>query len=271
MMEARNTTPERMAAGERPLGARSLILSLLLRSEPPRIRGARLVQWCELFGVAEGTVRVALSRMFERGELRADAGSYELAGRVALRRGAQDWSLAPRLGRWRGTWRTAIVAGGARPAAERSELRETMRQLRYGELRAGVWTRPDNLPRASAPAETWAIADAQCQWWSGRPDREAADLADALFDGRAWASRAAKLSKRLDASARVLAGAHDAERGLAGAFLAGTVAVAHVRADPLLPAMLGPAADAGDALRAAYREYETEFARALRAWFRERA
>ena len=74
----------------KPLSARSLVASLLLRSRPPRMPGARLVQWCGLFGVAEGTARVALSRMVERGELYAHDGIYELAGRVAGRRPAQD-------------------------------------------------------------------------------------------------------------------------------------------------------------------------------------
>jgi TetR/AcrR family transcriptional repressor of nem operon len=38
------------------------------------MRGSRLVQWCELFGVAEGTTRVALSRMVERITAAVEAG-----------------------------------------------------------------------------------------------------------------------------------------------------------------------------------------------------
>src|SRR5436309_15989402 len=101
-------TPVRNATGpDRPLGARSLVASLLLRSEPPRMKGARLVQWCGLFGVSEGTARVALSRMVERGELRSADGTYELAGRVGGRRPAQDWSISPRPSAWDGDWRVA--------------------------------------------------------------------------------------------------------------------------------------------------------------------
>ncbi len=37
---------------------------------------------------------------------------------------------------------------------------------------------------------------------------------------------------------------------LADGFVAGAAALAHVRADPLLPSELGPSAAAGDALRA---------------------
>jgi DNA-binding transcriptional regulator PaaX len=64
---------------------------------------------------------------------------------------------------------------------------------------------------------------------------------------------------------------HAPERRLADAFAAGAAALAHVRADPLLPAALGPSTEAGDALRAAYRAYEAQFSEALRAWFRAHA
>src|SRR6478672_7599605 len=126
---------------DRPLPARSLVASLLLRTRPPKMRGARLVQWCELFGVSEGTARVALSRMVDRGELRAENGVYELAGRVRGRRDAQDWSLEPNVLAFAGEWRMAIVEPTARDAAERSALRDAMRRLRMGEVREGFWTR----------------------------------------------------------------------------------------------------------------------------------
>src|SRR5690349_8633221 len=96
---------------ERPLSARSVIASLLLGLHPPQMRAARLVQWCELFGIAPGTARVALSRMTERGELVAVDGTYELAGRVRARQSTQEWSLAARAParRWPGDWRFGVV------------------------------------------------------------------------------------------------------------------------------------------------------------------
>jgi phenylacetic acid degradation operon negative regulatory protein len=250
---------------ERPLSARSLIASLLLRSRPPRMRGARLVQWCGLFGVAEGTTRVALSRMVERGELRTRDGVYELAGRVQSRQGAQDWSLDPVLSRWRGHWRVAVVAPGPRDATERAALRDGMRRLRCAPLREGMWTRPDNLPRASAPAESWKIVDAQCLWWSGRPDDDPVALAAALFDSAGWADRAGRLTSRLAGVTHALAGSDDG--ALADGFVAGAASLAHVRADPFLPRALAADPSVGDALRRAYRTYEVAFSNALRAWF----
>jgi len=251
---------------ERPLAARSLIASLLLRSDPPRMRGARLVQWCGLFGVAEGTARVALSRMVERGELRARNGNYELAGRVRGRAVAQDWSLDPALPAWMGAWRFAVVTTTGRDAGERGALRDAMRHLRFGELREGAWARPDNLPRSSAPDAWWEVAEAQCSWWSGRPDDDPVVLAGGLFAVDEWTKRAGALARRLSSETRALEDGGDAS--LARAFLAGTVAVAHLRADPLLPSELADV-DAGESLRHAYRAYEVAFTRAARTWFRE--
>jgi phenylacetic acid degradation operon negative regulatory protein len=254
-----------MSAISNSLSARSLIASLLLRSRPPRMPGARLVQWCALFGVSEGTARVALSRMVERGELRSDDGIYELAGRVGARRPAQDWSIDPVLDKWNGDWRVAVVVDGARPAADRNALRDAMRRLRMSKLRAGVWTRPANLPRASAPADAWEVVDAQCHWWTAQPDDDPVSLAETLFAPRTWASQARTHTTRLERVTNQL------PDRLADAFVAGTAAVAHVRADPLLPPQLGPSTDAGTELRTAYHVYETAFSEALRAWFRAHA
>jgi phenylacetic acid degradation operon negative regulatory protein len=251
----------------RPLGPRSLIASLLLRSEPRRMRGARLVQWCGLFGVSEGTARVALSRMVDRGELRADDGMYELAGRVGARRATQDWSLAPTFDPWAGEWALALVSEAGRAAADRTALRAAMRALRYAELREGVWTRPDNLPRASGSAESWAVAEEQCRWWRATPDEDAAALAESLFDARAWTAGAKRAARQLNAATKALARASD--RVLADAFVAGAGAVARIRSDPLLPDELGAGAAAGDELRGEYRRYEAAFVPALRGWFRE--
>jgi phenylacetic acid degradation operon negative regulatory protein len=268
MMREGNTPALERGDLERPLSARSLIASLLLRTRPPSMRGARLVQWCGLFGVAQGTTRVALSRMVERGELRTADGVYELAGRVQGRRTAQDWSLEPELGRWHGAWRVAVVGPAPRNAVDRAALRDAMRRMRFALLREGVWTRPDNLPRASAPTESWKIADGQCSWWAGRPEGDAQALAAELFDDTDWARRAEALTTRLaDITNALVAPDHGS---LADGFVAGAAALAHIRADPLLPRELAADPDAGDALRGAYGTYETAFSGALREWFQQR-
>jgi phenylacetic acid degradation operon negative regulatory protein len=251
---------------ERPLTARSVIASLLLGMHPPRLAGARLVQWCELFGIAPGTARVALSRMAERGELRADDGVYELRGRVRSRQAAQDWGLAPSLDESSSAWRIAVVVGAARDPADRAALRDAMRRARYAELREGCWTRPDNLPRPAAPADAWAVIDEQCTWWTGAPDGDERDVANALFAPAPWAARARDLRGRLvRVTAALRGGEHER---LADGFVVGAAALQHVRNDPLLPARLLPARWPGAPLRDAYREYQAAFAAAAGAWFR---
>ena len=253
---------------ERPLSPRSLIGSLLLGMRPPRMPAGRLVEWCSLFGVAEGTARVALSRMVDRGELASSDGVYELAGPLRQRQPAQDWSLAPELHSWNGEWLLGVVRAGSRSAGERSALREAGRHLRMVELREGLWTRPDNLPRTASPADAWQIGDSQCEWWRARPDADGVATSARLFDVEAWATRARMLEGRLvSATAAVQGGDGTA---VADAFVVGAAALAHVRADPLLPAELCGKQWPGDALRVAYREYQSVFGNAVREWFRGR-
>ena len=247
---------------DRPLTPRSVIASLLLGMHPPRMPGARLVRWCGIFGIAEGTARVALSRMVDRGELTARDGVYELAGRVRARQSAQDWTVTARLDGWDAQWAIAVVAPGARPAGERTALRDAMRRLHYGEEREGVWVRPDNLPESSAPAEVWEVARKQCTWWRGQPDADAVELAERLFAPNEWARRAKMLTGRLVRATDVL------ESQLADGFVVGAAALSHVRADPLLPEELCPPGWPGQQLRDAYVAYQGAFAEAVRAWFR---
>jgi len=266
MTQERNGTAAELL--ERPLSPRSLIGSLLLGMRPPRMPAGRLVEWCGLFGVAEGTARVAMSRMVDRGELAAHDGVYELAGHLRRRQPAQDWSLAPRLGVWHGEWLLGVVDPGARTARERVALREAGRRLRMVEVRDGVWCRPANLPRAAAPRDAWDVADGQCRWWEARPDPETTAAATALFAPDEWADRARMLLRRLrtsTAAVRTVDGA-----SIVDAFVVGAATLAHVRADPLLPAELCAHKWPGDALRAGYRTYQLAFSAALRDWFRAR-
>jgi phenylacetic acid degradation operon negative regulatory protein len=248
---------------ERPLAARSVIGSLLLGVHPPRLPGARIVEWCTRFGIAEGTARVALSRMVDRGELTATAGVYELAGRVRDLQPAQDWSLDPAPRDWDGDWRVAVVDGTARDATARAALRSAMRRLRFAELREGVWTRPDNLPPESAPAESWALVASQCAWWTGSPEDDAASLATRLFAPGDWAARARVLSKRVGRLTDRLDAGDDGS--LRPGFVAGAATLQHARRDPILPGELLPSDWPGPALRTGYARFQRAFASTLAA------
>jgi phenylacetic acid degradation operon negative regulatory protein len=232
--------------------------SLLLGRRSARAPGRHLVRWCGLFGIAPGPARVALHRMAAAGELRRDGGDYVLVGGLARRQREQEASLEPRLRRWSGSWRTAVVVGDARPAPARTGLRAALRRARLAEWREGVWLRPDNLD---------LVEPAGCEWLDARPDADPVALAARLFTPARWSREATHRIDALDAATARLR--RDAEPALAPAFLAGAAALRHVRADPLLPAELVPTPWPGDELRAAYIAYQREFAAVARAWFRD--
>ena len=81
--------------GVRPLKARSVVLSALLGFHPPRLPVRALIRIGQLFGITEGTIRVALTRMVADGDVVADNGAYRLSGRLLERQARQDESSSP--------------------------------------------------------------------------------------------------------------------------------------------------------------------------------
>ena len=106
----------------RPFNARSLVLSILLGLDPPTLPARSLVAVGELFGIAGGTVRTALSRMVAAGELTADGDGYRLVGRLLERKAAQDIGRRPAsdAGTARGGWPSSRRRAGRSPSAGRS-------------------------------------------------------------------------------------------------------------------------------------------------------
>ncbi|WP_399083098.1 PaaX family transcriptional regulator C-terminal domain-containing protein [Streptomyces sp. BBFR2] len=233
--------------GVRPLTARSVVLSTLLGNHPPQLPVRALVRIGELFGIAEGTVRVALSRMVAAGDLTHADGDYALTSRLLARQRRQDDSHTPRTLPWSGAWEIALVTGERRTAAERTALRRAMDGLRLAELREGSWLRPANLDRPRPPA-----AD-QCTWLTGTPDGDPVALAGKLWDLDGWAARARDLGARL-------AAADDP----AHRFTVAAAAQRHLMTDPLLPTALLPADWPGSELRKGYDAFVDELRELLR-------
>jgi phenylacetic acid degradation operon negative regulatory protein len=271
--QRRNTAAPVPSPGDPPLSARSVVASTLLGVDPPVLPGRLLVKAGELFGIAEGTTRVALSRLVAAGELEADDGQYRLVGPLLERQTRQSASRHPHVRRWSGDWLVAVVAADRRDAATRAALRDAARRLGLAELREGVWVRPDNLDPRRLPAAR-AVVEGQCRRFVGPlagpdghdgPD-DAAGLAASLWDLDGWAARADGLRAEL---AALLPGlARDDTGVLAPAFLCSAAVLRHLLADPLLPDGLLPPHWPGAELRAEYDRYDAEFKRAWRAWFR---
>ncbi|SEG69883.1 transcriptional regulator, PaaX family [Thermomonospora echinospora] len=231
----------------RPLTARSVVLSTLLGSHPPRMPARHLVRVGELFGIAEGTVRVALSRMVAAGDLVQVDGAYQLTERLLRRQARQDESRSPRTRPWDGSWEIAVITAERRPAADRAALRQAMAGLRLAELREGTWLRPANLA-----LDRPAIVAQQCTFLLGRPEQDPRRLAAALWDLPGWAATARRLIAALDRAAPA-----------AEHFTVSAAVLRHLMADPLLPGELLPDGWPGSELRAHYERAEAAFGRFL--------
>jgi phenylacetic acid degradation operon negative regulatory protein len=252
-------------APPRPMTARSVIASTLLGIDPPRLSSLLLARSGELFGISEGTTRVALSRMVAAGELEPDDGGYRLAGPLLDRQARQRASRAPTHRPWGDEWSMAIVSGRRRTAAERSELRHAMGVLRLGEWREGVWLRPDNLGDGHDPAASAVVAE-QCRRFAARPsDESPVELAGRLWDLRGWARRAEELGA---AMSELMGPFGRADTGpLPEGFVLSAAVLRHLLADPLLPDELLPPTWPGATFRADYERYDRAFKSVWREWF----
>lgn len=241
----------------RTLDARSLALSALLGSHPPALPGRALTALAELFGIAGGTMRTALSRMVAAGELSTDDGRYHLVGRLLDRQRAQDLGRrAPDPG-WDGGWHTAVALDARRTLADRRRLRRVMSDHRMGELRPDVWLRPANLEAPSI--EGWACTSGPLT------GADPAELAAALWDLEQLAGTAKRMLGELaQVASPISEGRADA---IPRAFHIAAAVVRFLRADPLLPADLLPAAWPVDELRTVYDAVERDLQSALRAFF----
>jgi phenylacetic acid degradation operon negative regulatory protein len=239
------------ALGLRPMSARSVVASVLLGSHPPELPVAALVQLCNRFGIAEGTTRVALSRMVAAGELAAVPGErgvptagYRLVGEALLsRQRTQDEARHPPQEPWDGRWRLAVVVSGSRSAGERAELRRAFAEARFAEWREGVWLRPANLP---APAD-FRLTAGPVRWLTARPENDPGELAGELWDLHGWAEHGRRLLA-------VVGGRSSEPTGddPAAVFAEAAAVLHHLRTDPLLPHELLPPGWPADELRGSY-------------------
>ncbi|MGP3912508.1 PaaX family transcriptional regulator C-terminal domain-containing protein [Nonomuraea sp. 10N515B] len=226
------------------MSARSAVLSALLGHHPPRLPARHLVRIGALFGIAEGTVRVALSRMVAAGDLIQEDRFYTLSERLVERQARQDESRDPHTRPWDGTWEVAVVTAERRAPADRAAFRHTMTTLRLAELREGTWLRPANLVRAWPESVT-----AQCTRIDGRPYPDPTPL---LWDLDGWAAEARRLEREVERA-----------DGLAEGFLVSAAVLRHLLADPLLPEELLPAGWPGAELRALYDDFDTRYREVL--------
>ena len=255
------------STGARPFSARSVIASTLLGTYPPRLTPRRLVRSCALFGIAESTARVALSRMLATGELTLDEGRYRLAGQLLERQTRQaDSRRGMARSPWDGSWVVHVVTADSREATTRSDLRSAMRRLHIAELREGTWMRPDNLDPGR---DLWAAeqVQTQCTTLRGARTNEPDAVAVELFPLMPWMDEAQRLVTDLRAHQADLESGD--ESILASAFERNAAVLRHLLSDPLLPDELLPLDWPGGELRDVFERFDASFSnawqRAMRA------
>ena len=228
----------------RPLTARSAILSLLLGAHPPSATVGELGAFGRRVDINDSAVRAALTRMVASGDLQRTRGVHTLSPRLLERQQRQDEAMKVPVGPWDGSWMVAAVVSTGKDPARRLSLRRSMTAAHFGELREGLWMRPDNLSWHPGPD----IA-ADLETMRAHPERDAADLAHRLFQPARWASVGRALLDHAE-QART-------PRDLLTAF---ATIVRHLTHDPLLPDELLPHDWPGAALRETYDAFRAEVA-----------
>ena len=243
-----------------PLTPRSIVLSVLLGSHPPRMPVGRILDFTSLFGLADGAVRTALSRMVAGGDLVNDDGLYRLAGRLVERQAQQDTGREHPPADWDGSWWTVAVLADRRTMADRRAFRAWAIGARLGELRPDLWLRPANIV---IPLDAPDAVVTRGPIVTGDPPRLVGRLWD--LDGlhrQSLAHRAA-----LDEAARQLADGDD--RSLVDAFVTLAAAQQFLRTEPRLPHELDPHNSSGP-VRDRYGDVVDDFQRRLGAFFARR-
>lgn len=221
--------------------ARSVVLSVLLGAHPAWASAGELVRLTADFDIREPTLRVALTRMVGAGDLVRSADGYRLSDRLLARQRRQDAVLNPHTRPWGGIWTTLVITTVGTDARTRAALRNTLSDRRFGELREGVWLRPDNLDD-TLPEE---ILD-RVRVLRAR-DEDPAGLAARLWDLPAWSQTGHRLLDEMAAATDI-----------PGRFTAAAAVVRHLLTDPVLPEELLPDRWPGDPLRAAYENFAAE-------------
>lgn len=220
------------------LTARSVVLSVLLGAHPAWATAAELLRLTQDFGIKEATLRVALTRMVAAGDLVRSDDGYRLSDRLLARQRRQDDALNPRTRGWDGLWLTVVITAVGADARSRAGLRIGLQHKRFGELREGVWLRPDNLELV-LPDE----ADGRVRVLRSRDD-DPRELAGQLWDLAGWARTGHDLLRDMAQANRI-----------PGKFTAAAGMVRHLLTDPVLPDELLPANWPGQPLRDSYAEF----------------
>jgi len=240
--------------------ARSFVLDLLSTLRRGAMPVRALVESAALFEIAEGSVRVALTRLLAEGLVERDErGAYRLGTAAApIRDRVATWrDLGAQLRAWSGAWIGVFGATGAARNVQR-QSRRLLDLLGFRTLARGLEVRPDNLAggtdRVRDELASLGLAPGAVVCELRALDAVTDARARGLWDGDALVASYRRHCRAIDASTRRLQSRSD-ERAMVESFQIGGAALRTLAKDPLLPEPIVPAAER-NALVAAMRDYD---------------
>jgi len=225
-----------------PPNARHLILDLLLATRGQALAAREAVAACDLFGIRENNVRVALARLSAEGLIAAAGrGSYqlgpkaqELAGDVASWR-----TVEQRIRSWSGDY--VVIHAGTLGRSDRTALRRRERALAmlgFRELERGLFIRPDNIEDSLTTLRqrlyTLGLEREATVFLAQDFDAPRETAIRQLWDGQALTA-AYHLGRRQLEDWMQRADALEPDAAARESFLLGSQAIRQVVFDPLLP------------------------------------
>ena len=222
-----------------------------------------LIEAGRLFGIAENSIRVALTRLRAAGRVERDSrGRYRLgeAARPVGRRVTSWRDVERRFRRWDGAWVGVFGGERAAPSGQRDRRRRdrALRFLGFRALAPAFWVRPDNLRggvdalRSELAALGLRPGDMVFALRHFDPVTEA--RACGLWDTEALHAAHRSLRTEVERSLQRI-DALPVERAMLESFLLGGRVIRQLTLDPLLPEAIDPGEERR-ALLEAMRRYD---------------
>ena len=217
-----------------------LVLGLLSSTDTQQTSAAMLARAAELFGFAPGTIRVTLTRLKQRGTIRAvGRGVYALGPRAAaVQREVALWRLrSESVVGWNGDWVMVSTTGLSR--GDRGENRRRARTLSragFAEAAPGLEIRANNRRETLEQTRAWLdeIAPPAPAFLASDLPPTSVERALAIWNPKALMRRYRALSEELTTAERALPDL-PVDEAAALSFDVGDRAIRAIVADPLLP------------------------------------
>ena len=241
--------------------AKSLVLDLLSTLRRGTMPVGAVLEAAALFGIAENSVRVALTRLTASGQVERDRrGRYRMgAAARPIMRWATSWrEIERRIRRWDGAWNGVLEGprGGGR--GERRQRERALRFLGFRPLTPQLAVRPDNLRGGVATLRDELSAlglppgqlVVQLRDLDAPSEARARSLWDATRLRDEHRALAREIERDIDRLKELPAG-----QAMVRSFLLGGRAIRQLVLDPLLPDAIAPG-DERRELLAALRRYD---------------